>query len=56
MELIHYLYDLNSVRYALVKSTPGKILFNWLFVPGGPGADSVYFLDLIRKLHLPGNA
>lgn len=49
------LYDNNCVRYKLVKSNPGNIVFNWLFVPGGPGADSCYFLDLIDHLTVSGN-
>jgi pimeloyl-ACP methyl ester carboxylesterase len=43
------------VRYKLAKSNPGNIIFNWLFIPGGPGADSSYFLDLINNLDIPGN-
>lgn len=46
-------FDKNGTRYRLVKTNPGK--FNWLFFPGGPGADSTYFMDLIALLDLPGN-
>lgn len=49
------MYDSNFVRYKLVRYNPGKILFNWLFIPGGPGADSIYFLNLISQLDMPGN-
>lgn len=54
-KLNHYLYDSNHVRYQLVKSDSGKAIFNWIFIPGGPGCDSSYFIDLINELHLPGN-
>ena len=53
--LNNYFYDNNFVRYKLVKSIPGKAIFNWLFIPGGPGADSIYFLKLISDLDVPGN-
>lgn len=49
-----YLFDHNHVRYQLVKSNPGKP-YNWLFVPGGPGGDSSYFLTLVVDLDIPGN-
>lgn len=55
METNKYFYDDNSVRYQLVKTNPGHIVNNWLFVPGGPGADSSYFLTLIKDLDVPGN-
>ena len=55
MKKTNYFYDDNHVRYNLV-STNGKEKFNWLFFPGGPGADSCYFLDLVQILQLPGNA
>ena len=38
----NYFYDDNHVRYNLV-ATNGKEKLNWLFFPGGPGADSSYF-------------
>ncbi len=50
-----YFYDDNSVRYQLVKSNPGSVINNWLFVPGGPGVDSSYFLTLINELDVMGN-
>jgi pimeloyl-ACP methyl ester carboxylesterase len=55
MDTSSYFYDDNSVRYKLVKSNPGPIVYNWLFVPGGPGVDSNYFLSLIEELDVPGN-
>lgn len=56
MQLSNYMYDENSVRYKLVKTNPGNVVFNWLFIPGGPGADSSYFLDLVNSLDIPGNS
>ena len=50
-----YLYDDDAIRYKLVQTNPNTINYNWLFVPGGPGADSSYFLDLINSLDMPGN-
>lgn len=50
-----FLFDSNLTRYQLVKSNPGKTLYNWLFLPGGPGIDSNYLLDLINKLTIEGN-
>lgn len=38
-----YLYDDDAIRYKLVQTNPNTINYNWLFVPGGPGADSSYF-------------
>jgi hypothetical protein len=37
----NYLYDKGHVRYELYQSNGGKP-YNWLFFPGGPGADSNY--------------
>ena len=51
----NYLFDNNLTRYQLVKSIPGKIAYNWLFFPGGPGIDSEYLLPLIDKLDIEGN-
>lgn len=50
----HYLYDKDHVRYELYQTHAGKN-YNWLFLPGGPGADSRYFHSLIDSLDLPGN-
>lgn len=49
-------YDENFVRYRLVKSNPANYKpYNWLFLPGGPGADSCYYLSLIKHLDDLGN-
>lgn len=50
----NYFYDDNHVRYNLV-STNGVENINWLFFPGGPGADSSYFLNLLQIVQAPGN-
>ncbi len=50
----NYFYDSNHVRYELYRTSGGKP-YNWLFFPGGPGADSSYLLSLVDKLELPGN-
>lgn len=48
-----YSYDSNHVRYELYQ-TNGVENYNWLFFPGGPGADSRYFRSLVDILDLPG--
>lgn len=50
----NYLYDLDQVRYELYQTNEGKN-YNWLFFPGGPGADSSYLRSLVDELKLPGN-
>jgi pimeloyl-ACP methyl ester carboxylesterase len=50
----NYFYDKSRVRYALISSHEGKP-YNWLFLPGGPGANSSYFHSLRSILKLPGN-
>lgn len=50
----NYFYDANHVRYDLAASHKGEP-YNWLFFPGGPGADSRYFYSLLELLQLPGN-
>lgn len=50
----HFLFDINHIRYQLIASNEGKP-YNWIFLPGGPGADSCYFQSLINFLNLPGN-
>lgn len=52
--MTNYLYDANQVRYELYHTGEGKN-FNWLFFPGGPGADSSYLRSLVEELKLPGN-
>lgn len=49
-----YLYTEDDVRYELYQ-TNGKAAYNWIFLPGGPGADSCYLKSLIDGLDLPGN-
>ena len=46
-------YDAYGVRYTAVSHKVGSNV-NWLFIPGGPGADSRYLLSLINILDLPG--
>ncbi|WP_298622031.1 alpha/beta hydrolase [uncultured Legionella sp.] len=55
-KLNNYFWDENSVRYQLInfKSYEGQI-YNWLFLPGGPGADSSYLFKVAKELELPGN-
>lgn len=49
-----YNYDENGVRYKLASTNKDSDL-NWIFIPGGPGADSRYLESLVELLHLPGN-
>lgn len=49
----NYLYNADGVRFELYQTNAGK--YNWLFFPGGPGADSSYLHSLIDELTLPGN-
>lgn len=49
-----YSYDSNHVRYELY-SRNGNEKYNWLFLPGGPGADSSYYRSLVDILNLPGS-
>ncbi len=51
----NYFYDENHTRYQLIKSKPGDAVYNWIFLPGGPGIDSNYLLYLIDKLDVSGN-
>ncbi len=48
-------FDENFTRYKLIKSNPGKIACNWLFLPGGPGIDSNYLLPLVKEIEVDGN-
>lgn len=48
------LFDKYHTRMTLAQSNPGNG-YNWLFLAGGPGADSEYFNELIEVLDLPGN-
>ncbi|GGI76947.1 alpha/beta fold hydrolase [Legionella impletisoli] len=54
MALKNYFWDENSTRYQLISSQQGGN-YNWLFLPGGPGADSQYLEELAKGLALPGN-
>lgn len=49
------LHDDNFVRYRLVKSHLTDTPHNWLFLPGGPGADSSCFTSLMENLDVSGN-
>ncbi len=53
-KMSHYSYDSNQVRYELYQTNGGQP-YNWLFFPGGPGADSSYLKSLVDQLDLPGN-
>lgn len=51
-----FFYDENFVRYRLVKNNLSNDKpYNLLFLPGGPGADSRYYLSLIEYLGDLGN-
>lgn len=52
--MTNYFYDENQVRYQLFESRGGKP-YNWLFFPGGPGANSSYLHSLTKQLKLSGN-
>ena len=54
MSQLNYFYDENKIRYTLAQSNGGKAL-NWLFLPGGPGGESFYLIDLLKIIDLPGN-
>jgi pimeloyl-ACP methyl ester carboxylesterase len=55
MKFFRYFYDENYVRFRLAKTNQGTNFYNWLFLPGGPGADSSYYLSLIEELDMAGN-
>lgn len=48
-------YDPMGTRYKLAART-GSAKLDWLFLPGGPGADASYFQTLLNHLTLPGTA
>ena len=54
MTLKNFFWDENSTRYQRLPSHHGQN-YNWLFLPGGPGADSQYLEELAKGLSLPGN-
>lgn len=47
------MWDDYGTRYRLIQENPGD--YNWLFIPGGPGADASYLLTLTKLLKLPGS-
>lgn len=49
--------DKYGVRHRLMQqaSSETEDNFDWVFIPGGPGADSIYFIELTKYLELPGN-
>lgn len=51
------IYDEQNIRYRLYNRPSGfqKSGINWLFTPGGPGADSSYLKSLADCLDVPGN-
>jgi pimeloyl-ACP methyl ester carboxylesterase len=55
MKIGDYFFDEHLTRYQLVKSNRGKLNYNWLFLPGGPGIDSSYLQELIYNLDIEGN-
>lgn len=56
MKPLSVIYDNNFVRYRLVKTNPANTNpHDWVFLPGGPGADSSYYMTLIDHLDDLGN-
>ena len=53
-EMVPNYFYRDKVRYELYQTNAGKN-YNWLFFPGGPGADSIYLRSLVNELRLPGN-
>lgn len=51
---MNYTYDENGVRYNQVKVVHDDAK-NWVFLPGGPGADSRYLLSLVDAIDIKGN-
>jgi pimeloyl-ACP methyl ester carboxylesterase len=47
-------WDKNGVKYRQVIHNTGDEC--WLFIPGGPGADSWYMHDLAESLNMPGES
>lgn len=48
------LWTNTGTRLRLIRSNPGENL-NWVFLPGGPGFDSSYFLSFTADLPIAGN-
>lgn len=51
--MLETLQDHLGTRYQLVSRHAGPE--NFVFLPGGPGADSTYFMALLQHLNLPGH-
>lgn len=49
-----YFYTKDNVRLTLSRCSGGKAI-NWIFIPGGPGADASYLESMGSLLELPGN-
>ena len=49
------LFDKFGNRFRLIRSSADTRAYNFVFLPGGPGACSDYFLPLIERLALPGH-
>lgn len=46
--------DAYNVRYTIIKKVDAPA-YDFIFLPGGPGADSIYFLGLTSVVDFPGN-
>lgn len=46
-------YDTYGTKYTQIQTDEANL--NWVFLPGGPGVQSDYFIPLIEHLTLPGN-
>lgn len=55
MKPMKQFFDKHFTLHQLVKSKPGKTVYNWLFLPGGPGIDSNYLLELVQQIDVEGN-
>ena len=55
-EYLKEIYGKEKFRLISVqKSNSNKSKLNWLFLPGGPGLGSEYFLPYLNKISLPGD-
>lgn len=50
-----HLYSEHNAKLTLQTSNT-KMPLNWLFIPGGPGADSIYLTELLSLIDPPGNS
>lgn len=39
-----------TITHVMSRQTPLKSSLSWIFVPGGPGFNSSYFIDLVLSL------